>query len=117
MELSELMRLWRAARTEIDAIEQQIAEQVLKLKKTQDVDDVRASYSGGRKTYDYQTACKDVPAEVIEAYTKIEKKVDYRALCKEEGIDAPVLNQTPPSVTLKLIEDKTFDVSTPFPGA
>ena len=119
MELPQLMHQWREAKATLEAIEQQISKQVMALGKTQNVDNIRASYSNGRKTLDYQGACKDVPQETLDAYTKVipeSRKVDYTALCKGEGIKAPELSKSAPKVTLKLIEEKKkITADTPFP--
>ena len=117
MTLPELMVTWKAKTAELKALEQQIAEQVMTLRKTQDVGDVRASYSAGRKSYDYPAACKDVPQEVLDAYTTIipeSRKVDYTALCKGEGIEAPY-TQSEPKVTLKLTATTTVDINSEMP--
>ena len=99
---------WRTLRMQLDVLEAEIKEAVVAAGKTQKIGDVKASYSKGRKTYDYEAACKGLPPEVLKPYTEIippQFKVDYTALCKGEGIEAPVKSQGTPSVKL------TFEVA------
>jgi hypothetical protein len=118
MNLVDKMNTWRALKEQADALEKDIAEEVKALGKTQKVDGVTCSYSGGRKTYDYKAACKDVNQETLDAYTKVipeQRKVDYTALCKENKIEAPVISQTEPTAKLKMTATKVT-TDTPFPA-
>ena len=117
MTLVDKMNTWRALVEQVDALEKEIADEVKALGKTQKIDGVTCSYSAGRKTYDYKAACKDVNQETLDAYTKVipeQRKVDYTALCKGEGIEAPVISQTEPTAKLKMTAPK-ITASTPFP--
>jgi hypothetical protein len=117
MTLADKMNTWRALKDQTDALEQEIAEEVKALGKTQKIDGVTCSYSGGRKSYDYEGACRDLPQEVLDAYTTVipeQRKVDYSALCKGEDIKAPVLSQTSPTAKLKITAPK-ITAATPFP--
>lgn len=108
MTLEEKMIKWRAAMAEIQSLEEEIKAEVIALGKTFDVGNIRASYTAGRRTFDYETPCASLPQEVLDAYTvtvppvEERKYVDYTALCKGEGIEPVVKSQTSPSVTLKL---------------
>jgi hypothetical protein len=118
MNLVDKMNTWRALKEQADSLEKDIAEEVKALGKTQKVDGVTCSYSGGRQTYDYKAACKDVNQETLDAYTKVipeQRKVDYTALCKENKIEAPVISQTEPTAKLKMTAP-TVTANTPFPA-
>jgi len=99
--LSWDMLSWEQKRRELDALEEQIKATVLTLGKTQTVGNVRASYSQGRKTYDYETPGRKAPEEIITEHTV--PKTDWRMVCKEAGLDAVVVSQSDPSVSLKLL--------------
>jgi len=100
------MLKWERKRRELDELEQAIKDAVLQLKQTQTVGNVRASFSKGRKTYDYQAAADGHPMvsdATIALFTT--PKVDWRGICKHAGIDdgIPVKSESPPSVSLKLL--------------
>lgn len=118
MTFTGLMQSWKAKKAELAEIERQIQAEVMALEKTVTLGTVRASYSGGRKTYDYEGACKDVPQVVLDAYTTTipaSRMVDYKALCDGEEIEAK-FDKSKPKVTLKLIEaKKTVDLESDIP--
>lgn len=110
-ELASKMLQWEAQKRALDALADEIIAAVLELGKTQVVGKVRATYSQGRKTYDYKLAAmeKSAPAEVIAAHTTIipaTESVDWRGVCTaiELAVDEIPYNQSSPSVTLKLEE-------------
>lgn len=111
--LAELMLLWEKKRAELDMIELSIRVDVLALAKTQDVGNVRATYSKGRNEYDYETSALShlgeddfegykqyVPERVIPASVV----VDYRKACKDNHIEPNVVKEGTPSVKVKLLE-------------
>jgi hypothetical protein len=106
-ELATKMLQWEQKRLELDALETEIKEAVLTIGKTQTVGNVRASYSKGRTTYDYQAAVEiGIAAEKIhpdELYHYQIIKTDWRAACKAFDLDAFVKNQSGPSVSVKLL--------------
>lgn len=57
----------------------------------------------GRKTYDYETGGQKAPKEIVEKYTA--QKIDWKKVCTEAGLDAPVLKQADRTVTIKIRED------------
>ena len=127
-ELAEKMLLWEKNRKLLDELEKEIQEEVLKLQKTQVVGGCRVTFSGGRNTYDYETAGKTAPKEIIEKYSTIVEttdwksvvelakvdpdiieectvkttNVDYKEVCKESKISPIILSTTPPSASVKL---------------
>ena len=113
MTLSDKMKQWADLTKAAEVLADEIKAEVAELGKSVNVGACKVTYTKGRKSYDYRTACKDVPEEVIEAYSK--KTVDYRALCKGEDITDVPYTQSEPSVSVKLIADTTFDKATPFP--
>jgi len=57
----------------------------------------------GRKTYDYETGGQKAPKEIVEKHTA--QKIDWKKVCTEAGLDAPVLKQADRTVTIKIKED------------
>lgn len=93
---------WEEKRRELDLLERVISHAVLQLRKTQTVGNVRATFNNPRKSYDYETPGKRAPQDFITAYSKV--VTDWRAVCKEAGIDPVVTpGEGPGSVSIKLL--------------
>ena len=107
-ELAMKMLAWEQAKKSLDTLEKEIEEAVLALGKTQTVGNVRATFSNGRKTYDYETAAVEHPMyhhATRELFTKVVETVDWKAVCEHMGVnEVPVLKQTEPSVSVKLLK-------------
>ena len=127
-ELAEKMLTWEKNKKALDILEKEIAEEVMKIGKTQVVGGCRVTYSGGRNTYDYETAGKTAPKEIIEKYSKTDTltdwqsvvelskvdpeiieectfktvTVDYKEVCKEAKINPIVVSTTPSTAMIKL---------------
>jgi len=103
--LASAMLEWEAKKKELDEIEAEIREAVLLIGKTQTVGNVRASYSAGRKTYDYEEGARGHPM-VSEATIRLftTPKVDWKGICGHAGIDDVPYKESGPSVTLKILE-------------
>lgn len=104
-ELAKAMIRCGELQSELDALGEEIKATVLELGKMQTVGGITASYSGGRKTYDYETAAVESPIvddSLIAQYTttKTTTTTDYRTLCKDMNIEAP-FTKSEPSVTIK----------------
>ena len=100
-----LMLEWEQAQTKADALELQIKDAVLGLGKTQTVGNVRATYSNGRKRYDYETGAVEHPNFTVEiAESKSKTVIDWRGVCNALNAEAPY-TQSEPSVSLKLKVD------------
>lgn len=107
-ELAKLMLLWEVKRRELDDIETAVKQAVLEIGKSQTVGNVRAIFSKGRKTYDYEGAAKSQPdqellEEIIGLFTAPE--VDWKRVCNAVGIEDIPFAQGEPSVSIKLVED------------
>lgn len=102
-ELAAKMLEWEQAKRQLDTLTAEIQEAVLEIGQTQTVGNVRASYSAGRKSYNYETAIEAAdlspgslgPFEVVT--------VDWRAACKGLGITDVPFAQSEPSVSVKLL--------------
>jgi hypothetical protein len=126
---------YEAMQRRADALRAAIEALVLEMGKTQTVGNVRATYSAGRRTFDYQAAVKTaqdagqitpgdmvayetldidyfavvesavesglLTGEYLDAYTTV--KTDYASAAKALNLDAPVIDQKPASVTVKLL--------------
>ena len=101
-ELAQSLLQWQGLKEQMDELEEAIKEAVLKLGKTQTVGDVRASYSKGRTTYDYETPASSFATdEQMEAFKKV--SYDWRGMCEAYGFEPAVKSVSPPSVTVKLL--------------
>ena len=102
--LARLMLDWEHLRRRLDDIEAAIEASVLELGETVTTGNVRASYSAGRKRYDYKAACGDEPDPyLVEQFST--KKIDWRKLALDGiGLDKDEIpyTQSEPSVSLKL---------------
>ena len=108
-----LMLDWEAKKKDLARVEQEIKESVGVLKETQNVGNVRASYSQGRRELDYkspgieqldadtiETYTEHVPQRIIEAYDEI----DWRKACQAVGVEPVTVKEGTPSVTVKLVK-------------
>jgi hypothetical protein len=105
--LAHLMLDWEDAQQYADKLRSQIEEQIELLGESVTVGNVRARYSRGRKSYDYEAACKDATPEQVEKYTKIRKSVTWRDLALyglELDQDSIPFSQSDPSVSVKLLD-------------
>jgi len=109
-ELAMTMLEWEEKRASLDTLESAIKAAVLELGKTQTVGRVRASYSGGRASYNYQKAAQGHPTvseDTIALFTTVpEPRVDWKSICEHAGIEEVPFTKSAPSVTLKLLEKK-----------
>ena len=104
-ELAQKMLEWGQRNAELAQLTAEIESAVLELGKTQNVGNVRASYSGGRKSYRYNEAGQTAPPATIEQYTKVvtTQSVDWKAVCADAGITDIPFTQSEPSVTVKVL--------------
>lgn len=102
-ELALAMLEYERIRKDLDALEEKIKDAVLRLESTQTVGNVRATFSAGRKSYDYEGAVSSLDLEdgVLDQFLKT--SVDYRAACKGLGVEDVPFTQGEPSVSVKLL--------------
>ena len=106
-ELAKTMLEWQEAQAKADLLKMDIEAAVLELGKTQTVGNVRASYSAGRKSYDYRKVIEDalehnlLLPQAVEVFA--ETKIDYTAACKAFGFKDIPFTQSAPSVSLKIV--------------
>ena len=104
-ELAGKMLEWGQKHAELARLTAEIEAAVLTLGKTQNVGNVRAIYSKGRKRYDYEAGGKNAP-EVYVATNTVTKTVvstDWRSVCKDAGIEDIPYTQGEPSVKVKAL--------------
>ena len=103
--LAKLMLIWEDKRREADRFEEMIKEVVFLREDSLTVGNVTAKYYSGRTTYDYEGAARaNASQEQIEAHTHIvtEHKTNWRLICEDAKIEAPVKSKSEPSVSLSL---------------
>jgi hypothetical protein len=103
-ELAQKMLEWEQIKRQLDTIGNEIEAAVLEIGKTQTVGNVRATFSNGRKTYDYQAAADGHPM-VSDATKSLFSKtvIDWQAICQHVGIKKVPFTQGEPSVSIKLL--------------
>lgn len=108
--LAQRMLEWEQKRRELDDLEAIIQASVLSLGKTQVVGNVRATFSAGRKQYDYEAGAStwagDPWAFETAKADNTKEVTDWRWVCQALGIDESNIpfKQGEPSVKLKLSE-------------
>lgn len=110
-ELEAKMLEWGEAQRRADALRAEIEAAVLEIGETQRVGGVHADYSAGRKAYDYRRAIEIAEQngafawKALERYTAFvpaKTTVDYRAACRDFGIEDIPCEEIEPSVSLYL---------------
>lgn len=110
-DLAMRMLRWEQTQLAADELRATIENVVMQIGRTQTVGNVRASYSGGRKSYDYVFAAGSHPEineEIMQSFTVTPPpRTDWRGICnhlKIPGADIP-FTQSEPSVTVKLLPE------------
>lgn len=107
-QLAQKMLDWGEKSLELALLTAEIETAVLEIGKTQNVGNVRATYSKGRKRYDYEAGAAEVDPSTVARYTVTPEPVEplpvtnWKALCEGEGIFAP-FTQREPSVKVKVV--------------
>lgn len=106
-ELAKAMLKWGELQEQAKELEAEITDAVLAIGKTQTVGNVRATYSKGRTTYDYQGAVEALglhPSE-LEEWEKV--SYDWKSACdalsKEYDLHVPAKSQSGPTVRVKVV--------------
>lgn len=111
-ELAKLMLKWEAQKLLLDELETAIRDSVLLMQMTQTVGNVRATYSKGRKSYNYEEAVTHKGLAMVSdatmalfTKTRTTTTIDWRGICKHDGIEGDELpfTQGAPSVRIKLL--------------
>jgi hypothetical protein len=110
-DLAADMRAWERKRRELDELEARIAAAILSMPTpaTQVLGSVRATYSQGRRTLDYKAGALAFEPGRRTIARFIKRDVDWKGLWEElkhPDDQPPVLKQSDPSVTIKLVEGK-----------
>ena len=106
---------WYRVQEQADQLAAAIRDTVLDLEETVTTGLVRASYSKGRKTYQYRVyggvKLREFDAEtydeILDAHTTLTPKIDWRTICfdvlKLDVDDIPFI-ESYPSITLKVLD-------------
>ena len=100
LRLAELLVEYEKLHRRMQEIEAEVEPFIMETQETQKIGNVTAKYSAGRTTYDYEFAGQEAPPEVVADNTQVVEKTDWRAVCKEAGIDAPIKSEPTPSVKI-----------------
>ena len=113
-ELAILILQWESTKFKLDQIEEKIKAAVLDLGESVTVGNVKARYSKGRRSLDYETPCRahdrfdaeldnfltEIPEEIIPPHTEI----DFIGLAKMLGVKPLVISEGTPSVKMELLK-------------
>jgi hypothetical protein len=107
-ELAQRMLDWEIVRRQLDEIEAEIVPEIMERRETLTVGLVRATYSRGSRTFDYEQAgllCAN--SSLVAKHTK--PVTNWSAVCKDKLFDQdvriPVKSRGESSVKLKLLEE------------
>jgi hypothetical protein len=107
-ELAEAMLDYGELIEKAKTLAKTIRDAVLKLEKTQTVGNVRASYSKGRGSYNYEEAANENELDLTEYQKVVTTTVTrYIDACKDAKLDMNTYYTPPsggPKVTLKIID-------------
>lgn len=100
--LARLMLEWEAKRKELDKIETDIKNIVLELGESFTVGDIRATFTKGRTTYDYEMTVQraEPDQETVDKFTST--VIDYRGITQELNLEPIIKTVGEPSVTIKI---------------
>ena len=112
VELAEAMLDYSRVSKNLDKIREIIKATVLRMEKTQTVGDIRATYSGGRGVFQYESTARahpDFTQETLDKFTtkKETTSTAWAPLCAHLGIKAKEIGKIPtsgPSVSIKFIK-------------
>lgn len=107
--LASKLLAWERAKTVLDTLTAEIQTATPEIGATQTAENVRASYSGGRRSYNYREAADGhamVSEATISLFTTVipqAEKVDWKSICQHAGIEDVPFTKSAPRVTVKLI--------------
>ena len=112
--LAMLMLQWESEQNKADQTARLIQGDVMKLGETVTAGNVKAKYSKGRNSYNYETPCKLDPrygeevenftTEIPEKIIPADFRIDYKALAKMLGVDPLIVKPGIPSVKVQKID-------------
>lgn len=110
-DLAMRMLEWERQQKRADALRATIETAVMQIGRTQTVGNVRATYSKGRKSYDYSFAAgshPEIDKDILQSFTFTPSpRTDWRGVCgylKIEKADIP-FTQSEPTVKVKLLPE------------
>ena len=106
LEFAKAMVRYEELHKELKALEAQITDHVMGLEQTQEIGNVKARYSKGRTSYNYEMITSDYPLDTLKPYiakhSKMIEKIDWRSICKELDYDPPIANEPTPYVKVEV---------------
>ena len=108
MSLSEMMSEYYELKQQCASLEKRIKDEVLKLAKSQQVGNVKATYTKGRTLVDYKAIAEPL-ADSDTVYEFSEQKVDWRKvyLAIQDTVEPSIVSAntviSEPSVSLKVV--------------
>lgn len=103
-DLAKLMLEYQEELSNVRKKGELIAAEVLRLGKSQQVGNLRATYYGPRKTYDYTMVQDHAPVDLVAEHSTTILKTDWKKVCEALNFDPPY-TEAAPRVVLKLDEE------------
>lgn len=104
--LAERMLLWGQLKIQLLNLEEEIKVTVLDLKATQVAGKVKASYSEGRGSYDWEEIAQETGADEMVVAKHTAPTTNWKKVCDEIGVPEQIMRSHfslgRPSVSLKI---------------
>jgi len=104
-ELASAMLEWEDIQGKADELAERIKKSVFGIGKTQTVGRVRATYSEGRKSYDYKSAWESYSGGSTPSDEYARVSWDYKKACDDAELQEISFSKGDPSVSLKLLKE------------
>lgn len=108
-ELATKMIEWESKKKEIDQLEAEIKHAVMALEESFSVGDISAGFRAGTRSFNYESAGKNAPQDIIDNNTTTETKINWKSVCSDLSLDKnkdiPFTTGNP-SITLKIKKSK-----------
>lgn len=101
-QLTTKMLEWETKKKELDALEVEIKNEILHMEESFDAGNVHASFSGGRRTFDYKSVGEKAPQQIIAECTSTIISTDWKTVCEKAQIMDIPFTMGNPSVNLKI---------------
>lgn len=106
VKLAEKMLEWRNRKKELDTLEEEIKHEVMLEEESVTIGDIVARFNSGKRSFNYEIVGKTASEVIVKQHTKLEEKVDWKAVCADANIVNIPFETGNPSVTLSIKEVK-----------
>lgn len=102
LELTRLFMDYAETKKHLEKLQAQIEAEVLTLEESQNIAGVKATYYKASQVVDYESACANVPAEIVEQYSTTKTTVKWAEVAKAAEVDfSEFITEKPARVVVK----------------